>query len=114
MREIRFYRAPSGHCPVEDFLDSLPSKTAQKVVWVLQLIEELDTVPATYLKKLDGTDNLWEARVQAGGNSIRLLGFFAGRNLFVLNHAFIKKTNKTPLKDIKLAEARRRDYIRLN
>ncbi|MEA1959564.1 MAG: type II toxin-antitoxin system RelE/ParE family toxin [Chloroflexota bacterium] len=114
MREIRFYRTPSGHCPVEDFLDSLPSKMAQKVVWVLQLIEELDTVPTTYLKKLDGTDDLWEIRVQTGGNSIRLLGFFSGRNLFVLNHAFIKKTNKTPLKDIKLAEARRRDYMRLN
>jgi len=58
MREIRFYRTQSGHCLVEDFLDSLPAKTAQKVVWVLQLIEELDTVPATYLKKLDGTDDL--------------------------------------------------------
>ena len=114
MREIHFYRTPSGHCPVEDFLDSLPSKTAQKVVWVLQLIEELDTVPTTYLKKLDGTYDLWEIRVQAGSASIRLLGFFAGRNLFVLNHAFVKKTNKTPLKDIKLAETRKRDYIRLN
>jgi len=114
MKEIRFYRTPSGHCPVEDFLDSLPAKAAQKVVWVLQLIEELDTVPATYLKKLDGTDDLWEARIQTGGSSIRLLGFFAGRNLFVLNHAFFKKTNKTPEKHIKVAETRKRDYIRLN
>jgi phage-related protein len=114
MREIRFYRTQSGHCLVEDFLDSLPAKTAQKVVWVLQLIEELDTVPATYLKKLDGTDDLWEVRIQIGGSSIRLLGFFAGRSLFVLNHAFIKKTNKTPLKHIKVAEARKRDYLRLN
>ena len=41
MREIRFYRTPSGNCPVEEFLDSLTGKVAQKVLWVMQIIEEL-------------------------------------------------------------------------
>lgn len=36
----------SGSCPVEKFLDSLNPKQAKKVLWVLQLIEELDQVPA--------------------------------------------------------------------
>jgi len=76
MREIQFYRTQAGHCPIEEFLDSLSGKTAQKVAWVLQLIEELDRVPATYLKKLEGTDDLWEIRVQIGGDALRLLGFF--------------------------------------
>ena len=52
MREILFYRTESGSSPVEDFLDSLESKQAQKVAWVLQLIEELDVVPSQYFKKL--------------------------------------------------------------
>ncbi len=48
MREIRFYRTEAGYCPVEKFLDSLSGKQAQKVAWVLQLIEELDFPPAQY------------------------------------------------------------------
>ncbi len=114
MREIRFYRTPSGHCPVEEFLDSLPGKAAQKIVWVLQLVEELDIVPISYFKKLAGTDDLWEIRIQIGNNTFRLLGFFAGKSILVLNHAFQKKTQKTPTKHIKLAESRKRDYLSKN
>lgn len=60
---------------MQKFLDSLPSKVGQKVVWVLKLIQDLDTVPATYFKKLEGTDDIWECRVQFGSNIYRLLGF---------------------------------------
>ena len=114
MREIRFYRTLSGHCPVEEFLDSLPGKTAQKIVWVLQIIEELDKVPKHYFKKLTGTDDLWEIRIQAGNNEFRILGFFAGQNILILNHAFQKKSQKTPAKHIKVAESRKRDYLNAN
>jgi hypothetical protein len=40
MRTIDFYRTRSGRCPVEEFLDSLTGKQAQKAAWTLQLIEE--------------------------------------------------------------------------
>jgi hypothetical protein len=39
MREIVFYRKNDGHSPIEEFLDSLSSKEAKKVAWVLKLIE---------------------------------------------------------------------------
>ncbi|NQT71806.1 MAG: type II toxin-antitoxin system RelE/ParE family toxin [Chloroflexi bacterium] len=41
------------------------------------------------------------------GVSTRILGFFAGKSILVLNHAFQKKTQKTPAKHIKLAESRK-------
>ena len=111
MKKINFYTAENGKCPVSDFLDSLSGKQFQKVAWVLQLIEELDVIPTTYLKKLTNTDGIWEVRVQFGGNIFRLLGFFDGDNLVVLNHGFQKKTQKTPTKEIKIAESRRKDYL---
>ncbi len=58
MREIRFYRTPSGRSPVETFLESLSGKQAQKVVWTLRLVEEMERVPEQYLKKLPGTEDL--------------------------------------------------------
>lgn len=112
MRTIIFYRADSGNCPVKDFLDSLKAREAQKVAWVLQLVEELERVPTQYFKKLVNTEDIWEVRVRAGKEIFRLLGFFDGARLIVLNHAFSKKTQKTPAGAIALAENRKRDYLR--
>lgn len=111
MRTIYFYRMDDGKSPVAAFLDSLNSKQVQKVTWVLQLIEELDVVPTTYLKKLSSTNDIWEVRVQVNGNAFRLLGFFEQDNLVILNHAFQKKQQKTPLKEIKIAENRKKEYL---
>jgi phage-related protein len=111
MREIRFYRSDSGVCPIEVFLDSLSGKQAQKVVWTLQLIEEMQYVPTKYFKKLVNTDDIWEVRVQVGNNIFRLLGFLDGESLVILNHAFQKKTQKTPKKEIQIAETRKKNYL---
>lgn len=112
MRKIVFYETSSGKCPVEDFLDTLSSQQAQKVTWVLKLVEELPSVPTKYFKKLMNTNGIWEVRVTTGNNNFRLLGFFDGSRLIVLNHAFKKKTQKTPLQAIKAAEERKKDYIK--
>ncbi len=111
MREIVFYRTDSERCPVEEFLDSLSGKQAQKVLWVLRLIQDLDSVPSKYLKKLVNTDDIWEVRVQSGNNTFRLLGFFDNNNLIILTNGFAKKTQKTPSQEIDLAEKRKKDYL---
>ncbi len=112
MREIIFYTTPSGQRPIEDFLETLSSKEAQKVIWVLKLIEEIDHVPSQYFKKLVKTDDIWEVRVTVGSNIFRILGFFDGMHTLVLAHAFQKKTQRTPRQAIKLTEERRQDYFR--
>ena len=111
MREIVFYRLPSGKSPVEEFLDSLSSKQAQKVAWVLQLIEELPVVPSNYLKNLVNTDGILEVRARAGHEIFRLLGFRDGKTLVVLTNGFRKKMQKTPRQEIQLAEERKKDYL---
>ncbi|WDN91024.1 hypothetical protein BuS5_03996 (plasmid) [Desulfosarcina sp. BuS5] len=111
MREILFYKTVSGKCPVEEFLESLTSKQAQKVTWILGLIEELPSIPSKYFKKLINTDNIWEVRIKFGSDIFRLLGFFDGSQLVVLNHAFQKKTQKIPRQIIQIAEKRKRDYF---
>jgi len=92
-------------------MDTLSSKQAQKVTWVMQLVEELEIVPVKYFKKMTGTDDLWEIRVQSGNNIFRILGFLEEGHLVVLNHAFQKKTQKTPKKEIAVAEVRKKDHV---
>lgn len=93
-------------------MEGLKPKEAQKVTWVLKLIEELPAIPKTYLKKLTNADDIWEVRIVFGNNIFRILGFFDGAKLIVLNHAFQKKTQKTPQQAIKTAETKKRDYFR--
>ena len=75
-------------------MESLSPKEAQKVTWVLNLIEELPSIPTKYFKKLVSTDDIWEARIVFGNNIFRILGFFDGSKLIVLNHAFQKKKSE--------------------
>jgi phage-related protein len=111
MRTINFYRLPNDQSPVEKFLDSLTGKQAQKVLWVLQLIEELEKIPRQYFKKLVDSEDIWEVRTQFGNDIFRLLGFFDGGNLLILTNGFAKKTQKTPPKEIELAIRRKNDYL---
>ena len=112
MKEVIFYRTALGNCPVEEFLDSLSARQAQKIAWVLHLIEDFQSIPTQYFKKLTGTDELWEVRTEIGGDAFRLLGFLHGSRFVVLTHGFRKKTQKTPHAEIRLAGERRLDYIR--
>jgi phage-related protein len=111
MKAISFYRTASGKCPVEEHLDSLSDEQFVKIAWVLKLIREIDQVPAKYLKKLADTNDIWEIRVDVGRNTFRLLGFFHGQNLIILTNSFQKKSQKTPLREIVLAEQRKKDFL---
>ncbi|TPE45059.1 hypothetical protein FJM67_16735 [Maribrevibacterium harenarium] len=44
--------------------------------------------------------------------TFRLLGFFENDDLVILTHGFQKKSQKTPKREIALAQARRSDYLR--
>lgn len=110
MRRIDFYKTLTGVSPVEDFLDTLSDNQTKKILWVLKLVRELDPVPSQYFTKLVNSDDIWEVRVQVGGNIFRLLGFIEGVRLVILTNGFQKKTQKTPRREIELAETRKREH----
>jgi phage-related protein len=110
-RTVIFYRTVDGKCPVQEFIDSLPGKVAQKIVWVLKLLEDLEIVPSSYFKKLGGTEEIWECRIQFGSNTYRIFCFFID-NSVILTHGFIKKSQRTPTYEIERAEAYRRDFFK--
>jgi phage-related protein len=89
----------------------LPGKVAQKIVWVLKLLEDLEIVPSSYFKKLVGTEEIWECRIQFGSNTYRIFCFFIDSSV-ILTHGFVKKSQKTPAGEIERAEAYRRDFFK--
>jgi phage-related protein len=109
-RTVKFYKKRNEECPVRIFLDSLSGKVAQKVAWVLSLIEELDSIPQKFFKKLVNT-NIWECRIKYASDIYRILCFLHKNSVVVLTNGFQKKSQKTPKEEIKLAEEYRKDYL---
>jgi len=93
----------------EFFLDQR-DKVKDKIIWTLDLIEELPRVPETYLKHIENTDGLFEIRVQQGSDIFRIFCFFDDGQLVVLTNGFQKKTQKTPKQEIERALKIKRDY----
>ncbi len=94
-----------------EFLDSIPEKAQRKVTYNLLKIEggEIDK---ELFKKLENTD-IWEFRTLFSGVCYRLFAFWDkdGDTLVIATHGIIKKTQKTPSKEIAKAEKIRKQYF---
>ena len=74
------------------------------------MIEEIQQIPETYLKNIEGTVGLYEIRVQMGSDIFRIFSFFDEGKLVVLTNGFQKKSKKTPKKEIEKALKIKEEY----
>ena len=113
MFQLSFYETADGKCPVEEFLDTLDPKMAAKLVGLMEILEEKDTaLREPYSAPLE--DGIFELRCKLGSNITRALYFFFIGGQIIVTNGFVKKTQRTPPGEIKLAKDRREDWIRRN
>jgi len=78
---------------------------------VIDLLEEFGfSLGMPYIKKIAGTEELWELRIKHSTNAFRIFYFHYVDGLFVLLHGIKKKTEKTPQKDIHISLSRIKKY----
>ncbi len=107
--KILLYKSPQGEAPVNSFILSLEPKGQLKVRNSLNLLKNFGLrIGVSHVKKLIGTE-LWELRI-LGSDSTRILYVTISGQNFLLLHGFKKKTNKTPSKEIKIAEKRLAEF----
>lgn len=94
----------------KDFLTVQPRKVQDKIYKVIEAIETLERVPSNYLKYIEGSNGLYEARIRLGSNIWRVFCFFDGDNLVILINCFQKKTQKTPKSEITKALKIMKEY----
>jgi phage-related protein len=70
----------------------------------LSLIAAVERVPERFLKHVEGTKGLYEVRVRTGGDALRIFGFFDEGGSMVLLNAFKKTSERTPGREIALAQ----------
>ena len=114
MFEIHFYRTKNGDCPIKDFLDALSPKLRSKS---LQTIDYLRTfgneLRDPFSKKIEWkNESIFELRVKQSNNIIRIFYFFCIGNRIILTNGFVKKTQKTPKKEIEKAIKLKKDYLK--
>ena len=84
----------------QSFFARQDRKVQDKIIKILDIIEQLERVPESYLKYLSETDGLYEIRVQLGRRIFRIFCFFDGERVVILLCGFQKKT-QTNRMDIK-------------
>lgn len=94
----------------EDFFKEQNRKVQDKIIKVLDILEQVDRVPSTYLKYIEGANGLFEVRVQLGNNIFRIFCCFDGDRIVVLLSGFQKKTQKTPPEEIARAQRIMTEY----
>ena len=113
--KIIFYEKENHETPTLDFLEALrikaqKSKNARiqykQAVLYIELLKKNGTfLPENITKHIE--ENIWELRP---GNN-RIFYFFHEQETFILLHTFMKKSNKTPKREILKAKRERNDYL---
>lgn len=117
MYEIEFYYDRNGKSEIIEFLDGLKEKATtsrnerinrEKILTYIGALQRYGTrIGMPYVKHIAG--DIWELRPP--GNRIF---FYWKDNKFVLLHYFIRKTQKTPIKEIEKAKNNLKDFIERN
>ena len=104
------YEKENGEVPVEEFLDSVNPKMRAKIFGLLGILQEKgNMLREPYSKHLE--DGIFELRCKFGSDITRVLYFFYYEGKIILTNGFVKKTQKTPLKEILKAEEIRKEYF---
>ena len=85
-------------------------KNRQKILGIINVLEEKgNQLREPYSKHLD--DGIFEIRGKVGTDITRVLYFFYYEKKIIITNGFIKKTQKTPKREIELAKSYRKDYL---
>lgn len=115
MYDIHFYKDKRGDEPTRKYINELRKKAKTSkdsriqfykiVAYINKLAEYGTRIGEPFVKHIEG--DIWELRP----NDDRIFFFGWRGNSFVLLHYFVKKTNKTPRREIEQAKSNMADYI---
>ncbi len=94
-----------------EFYQNQDEKVRSKIQYVFELIKQVERVPKKFLDHLEGTDGLYEVRVEFQSNIYWIFCCFDEGRLVVLFNGFQKKTQKTPKNELEKAKRLMKEYF---
>ena len=86
-----------------DFFDQQTTRIKEKIDHVLFVVTVAERIPRKFFQHLEGTDGLYEIRIEFQGNIYRIFCCFEEGQVVVLFNGFQKKSQKTPTGEIERA-----------
>lgn len=106
--KVKFFQTARGESPVEDFIKAQDQPAAAKISSYIELLKtDGPYLKPPYIKKLQ--DKLYELRI-SGKVAIRIFYTVKSGEYYLL-HAFKKKAQKTPTREIKIALDRIQELV---
>lgn len=105
-----FYRTASGKEPVREWLMKLQKEDRRLVGIAIKDTEYAWPVGMPLCRSIKDHSGLWEVRCGLTDNTIARVMFYVVNDQMILLHGFVKKTQKTPQKEIDLAVKRKKDH----
>lgn len=116
MYKLIFYEEKDGYCEIQQFIKELDKKSKtnkssrinfNKIVAYFDILEEMGTrVGEPVSKHLEG--DIWELRPLKN----RFLYAYYENDQFIILHHFVKKTKKTPKKELDIAKRKLSDFLK--
>jgi phage-related protein len=94
-----------------DFFEQQTEKVKEKIDYVLFVVTVAARIPQKFFQHLEGTDGLYEIRVEFQGNIYRIFCCFDEGQVVVLFNGFQKKSQKTPSGELEKAMKIRNEYF---
>lgn len=107
IRSIKLYKSY-----FKDFYIAQSKGVRDKINYSLYMVETMKIIPSKFFRNIEGSEGLYEIRTEYGGNIYRVFCCMDADFIVVLFQGFQKKTQKTPAKEIKMAERLRKEYFK--
>lgn len=117
--DVLFYADSRGHQEVYDWIQLMKERersTFRKTIHMITYLKEngkliqSGAIKRDDIKKLKDTDGMWQLRI----NENRILFFYYAGDSIVLTKQFKKKSQKTPAREVKVADRRKNEWIQRN
>ena len=107
----RFFESSLGKLPVRDWLLSLPAEDRRIIGNDIAVAEFGWPIGMPICRSISARKGLWEIRSRVSGDRIARVFFCIQDGEMILLHGFIKKTQKTPERELETATRRMRGLI---
>ena len=94
-----------------DFFEQQTEKVKEKIDHVLFVVTVANRIPQKFFQHLEGTNGLYEIRVEFQGNIYRIFCCFDEGQVVILFNGFQKKSQKTPSGELDKAVKIRNEYF---
>ena len=106
---VVFFRTESGREPVREWLKGLDKDDRKVIGEDIKLVQFRWPLGMPFVRKFEA--NLWEVRSHLQGGRVVRVCFTVRASEMALLHGFIKKSQKTPARELKLARDRKTQWL---